>query len=151
MAAVLYCLQTSANPGPDLRLALKAIFKALISKLFPIRDRHWSNWPKFDCLILKFPWTGTGLLFNALAVENKVKCIFYNFFTDLQVIAVDQFEHQVGKETALMRKSPSECSHILQLSLSIVLSALAVLALAILAAVFYYHRRKPIQRLQRAR
>ena len=96
-------------------------------------------------------WTVTRLVFNALTVEKNSNELFQKILTDFQVIAVDQFEHQVGKETALMRKSPSECSHILQLSLIIVLSALAVLALAILAAVFYYHRRKPIQRLQRAR
>jgi hypothetical protein len=30
-----------------------------------------------------------------------------------QVIAVDQFEQRILKETSLMRKSPQECSHVL--------------------------------------
>jgi hypothetical protein len=67
------------------------------------------------------------------------------------VIAVDQFDQRLVKETALMRKSANECSHVLELSLTVALSLLAILALAILAGVIYYHRRKPIQRLQRAR
>ena len=50
-----------------------------------------------------------------------------------------------------MRKSQQECSHVLEVSLTVALSILAVLALFILAGVIYYHRKKPIQRLQRAR
>ncbi len=67
------------------------------------------------------------------------------------MIAVDQFDQRLVKETALMRKSANECNHVLELSLAVTISLLVVLALAILASVVYYHRRKPIQRLQRAR
>jgi hypothetical protein len=67
------------------------------------------------------------------------------------VIAVDKFDHRLFKETVPMRKSPQECSHVLELSLTVAISLLAVLALVILAGVIYYHRRRPIQRLQRAR
>lgn len=55
------------------------------------------------------------------------------------------------KETVAMRKSQQECSHVLEVSLTVALSVLAILALAILGGVIYYHRKKPIQRLQRAR
>ena len=68
-----------------------------------------------------------------------------------QVIAVDQLDRQLMKETAAMRKSNQECSHVLEVSLTVALSLLAALALVILAAVIYYHRKRPIQRLQRAR
>ena len=67
------------------------------------------------------------------------------------MIAVDKFDHRLFKETVPMRKSPQECSHVLELSLTVAIPLLAVLALVILAGVIYYHRRRPIQRLQRAR
>ena len=67
------------------------------------------------------------------------------------MIAVDQLDRQLMKETAAMRKSNQECSHLLEVSLTVALSLLAALALVILAAVIYYHRKRPIQRLQRAR
>ena len=67
------------------------------------------------------------------------------------MIAVDQLDRRILKETAAMRKSNQECSHVLEVSLTVALSLLAALALVILAAVIYYHRKRPIQRLQRAR
>lgn len=69
----------------------------------------------------------------------------------LEVKALNQNEVQLLKETALLQKLQSECDNVLAIILGVTLSLLTVVALLLMAGIFYYHRKHPLQRLRRAR
>lgn len=79
--------------------------------------------------------------------EDFAPCTFYN----VKIIAVSSAGTQLLKETALLRKSPSQCDKFMQVGLIVVLVVIFFLSLLCVGALVYYHRRRPIAGINRVR
>jgi len=72
----------------------------------------------------------------------------------LKVIAIGGTEDKpknLIKETSNMIKPAQECDHLIEIALAVTFTLLGIFALVLFAVVFYYYRRRPLQRFQRAR
>lgn len=67
------------------------------------------------------------------------------------MIAEDANEQVLVKETTWLSKSHDECSVHFHVVIAVTLTVLAILALLLVVAIFYYLRKNPIEKIQRAR
>ena len=51
----------------------------------------------------------------------------------------------------MLRKSHQQCDHITEIALIVTFTLVSILLLGMIGALIYYYRRRPLQRLQRAR
>ncbi len=74
-------------------------------------------------------------------------CTIYH----LKIVAFNNDDYRILKETALLMKTQDQCDAVIQIALAVTLSVLSLIAILLIAAIIYYFRKHPVHRLQRAR